>query len=82
MLVDCPGGVGSPDHCDADGPDLFERWLLGRSARRAGWLFLFRDVMTVLTRFLGELHFFSSMTLAVSNGRGERYEEPRVVMSA
>jgi hypothetical protein len=38
--------------------------------------------MTVLTRFLGELHFFSSMTLAVSNGRGERYEEPRVVMSA
>jgi hypothetical protein len=82
MLVDCPGGVGSPDHCDANGPDLFERRLFGRSARWAGGLVFLRDVMTGLTRYLGELHFSSLMTLAVSHGRGESCEEPSVVMGA
>lgn len=82
MLVDSPGGVGSPDHCDADSPDLVGARFLGRSARRAGELVPFRDVMTGLTRFLGELHFFSLMTLAVSHGRGEGCEEPRVIVGA
>lgn len=82
MLVDCPDGVRSGDYCDADGPDLVGAQFLGRSARRAGWLFLLRDVMTDRTRFLGQLHFSSLMALAVSYRRGERREEPRVVMGA
>lgn len=82
MLVDSPGGVSSSDHSDADGPDLVGARFLGRSARWAGGLVLFRDVMTGLTRFLGELHFSSLMTLAVSHGRGERCQEPSVVVGA
>jgi hypothetical protein len=38
--------------------------------------------MTGRTRFLGELHFSSLMTLAVSHRRRERCKEPRVVMGA
>src|ERR1700760_591862 len=76
MLVDRAGGVGSPDHCDADRPDLVRAWLLGRSACRTSELILFRDPMTGLTRFLGELHASSLMTLAVGHRRGKRCEEP------
>src|SRR5580704_15682945 len=62
-LVDCAGRVCSPDGCDAERPDLIERRLFRASARRAGPVLLFCDVMTVRTRLLGELHFSSLMTL-------------------
>ena len=81
ILVDRSSGIGSPDHCDTDRPDLAGPRFLG-SAGRTGGLILFRDAMTGRTRFLGELHFSSLMTLAVSHRRGERCEEPRVVMGA
>jgi hypothetical protein len=82
VLPDCARRVRSPDRCDADGPHLIERPLFHGSARRAGRLFLFRDVMTGRTWFLGELHLRSLMTLAVGYGRGESCEVPRVVMDA
>ena len=82
MLLDCAGRVCSLDGCDAERPDLVDRRLFRAPARRAGRLFLFLDVMTDRARFLGELHFSFLMTLAVGNGWGESYEEPRVVMDA
>ena len=80
LAGDCAGHVCSPDGCDADRPKLIGCQFFGVPAHRAGRVLLFRDAMTSRTRFLGELHFSSSMALAVGYGRGESYEEPCVVM--